>query len=323
MAYAYNAGSLKDALFVRYTMVYRPTDGQPLTNARVGVWAAIPSLPNAAEYPGTDSTLSLTYFYGRNFLLSQPASPSSYVSRDAGAGVQMQLHAPATTALNGAKYAGYFTLSVATGGPTSPANYAYHQSGRWNDGKTWRSYGTGYYYDSFVSVANFIYPSFPGTFWSAENTGSTSFSSTLSSVHATAAPFTWQPGETRVMTATFPITQTPTGGTHPVTTLRILAALAKQATQQLIVANEADARPELAVALGPNPTRGTLRGTVPAGQPATVALYDLLGRKIRTLATLPQGGAFTADVSEATPGVYLVRIKQGTATAWQRLVVMQ
>lgn len=317
MAYAYNTGSLKDMLFVRYTMVYRPTDGQPLTNARLGMWAAVPSL-DGQEYPATDSTLSLSYFYGRNFYLSTSAQSYSY--KYAGTGVQMLLHAPTNTAPTGAKYAGYFIPSGLTAGPTNPTHYVRHQSGQWNDGAIWRQNTSGYTTSSYPQ-AYFIYPAFPGAFWSAENNGSNAI--TASAIHITAASFTWQPGETRTMTATFPITQTPTSGTHPATTLRILAALAKQATQQLIVANEADARPELAVMLSPNPTRGSLRGTVPSGQPATVALFDALGRQVRTLATLPSGGAFTADVSETTPGVYLVRIEQGTATAWQRLVVMR
>lgn len=77
----------------------------------------------------------------------------------------------------------------------------------------------------------------------------------------------------------------------------------------------------------PNPAQAsaTLRYAVPAGQEATIHLYDVLGQQVRTVAAEATGGRTTTqlDVSGLASGVYLLRLTAGGTTKTQRLTVVR
>ena len=78
----------------------------------------------------------------------------------------------------------------------------------------------------------------------------------------------------------------------------------------------------------PNPTRGTatLRYDLAESGPASVRVYDAVGRHVLTLADgLLAAGAHEAslDASPLPAGVYLVRLTTATAAHTQSLVVVR
>jgi hypothetical protein len=77
----------------------------------------------------------------------------------------------------------------------------------------------------------------------------------------------------------------------------------------------------------PNPVRGRLHLAFNLGQagPVNVDLYDLLGRRVRTLADGAYPGGrqiLDADVGDLAPGVYLLRLKTDAGTVTRRVVVL-
>jgi hypothetical protein len=78
----------------------------------------------------------------------------------------------------------------------------------------------------------------------------------------------------------------------------------------------------------PNPARQTARVRVALPQQAevSVALYDLLGRRVRTLRSGPVPAGRTeirADVSELPSGTYFVRLEAGGRVQTKRLTVVR
>ena len=68
----------------------------------------------------------------------------------------------------------------------------------------------------------------------------------------------------------------------------------------------------------PNPVSGDrIYITSKTGQNKEVAIFDVLGKKIlqATLSTKE------LNVSELTPGVYIIKVKEGDATATRKLIV--
>ncbi len=97
-----------------------------------------------------------------------------------------------------------------------------------------------------------------------------------------------------------------------------------------VVANEPDpAADAFALAVPfPNPARGavTLRYSLPEAADVTLAVFDVLGRRVAVLAdgTVPAGAhEASLDVDGLPSGVYLVRLTAGTQHAAQRLVVVR
>ncbi|MBE2185253.1 MAG: T9SS type A sorting domain-containing protein [Rhodothermales bacterium] len=312
------------ALLVRHRLVYKPTSNTPLTDVYFGMWSDGDLGNPNDDYVGTDSTLSLFYYYNAD---NNDDGTGGFGSTNLpAAGVQILQGPRVDTDGNGSLDAtlratsglNYYSIPTAMGFPQSALGFYQYMQALWLDGVPVTEGGNG---RGRTERTRFVFPAMPPAYWSEEQPdvgGSPNVPGDRRGL-LSAGPFTMQPGQTQDILSAFSFAY----GSDRFVALQNLKAYAATLLQTYSVANEADARPELAVALGPNPTRGTLRGTVPTGQPATVALYDLLGRELRTLATLPSGGSFTADVSEATPGVYLVRIAQGTATAWHRLVVVR
>jgi choice-of-anchor C domain-containing protein len=79
----------------------------------------------------------------------------------------------------------------------------------------------------------------------------------------------------------------------------------------------------------PNPTRGAavvVSFTLPSPAPASLELCDVTGRRIATYELGSLGaGRHTQDISEArrlSPGLYLVRLRQGASTRVTRVVVL-
>ncbi|MEL7171235.1 MAG: T9SS type A sorting domain-containing protein, partial [Bacteroidota bacterium] len=73
----------------------------------------------------------------------------------------------------------------------------------------------------------------------------------------------------------------------------------------------------------PNPSAAatTLRFTLGAPSPATLVVYDLLGREVARLRDGTLGaGVHTAQVGMLPPGVYVVRLVTPDGTATQRFV---
>lgn len=80
-----------------------------------------------------------------------------------------------------------------------------------------------------------------------------------------------------------------------------------------------------AVAVWPNPVRGRAEIQVEADGPATVSVFDGLGRHIATLADdEPLGtGRLTWDASALPAGVYLVRVEAGGRVVTRRVSVVR
>jgi pullulanase/glycogen debranching enzyme len=77
----------------------------------------------------------------------------------------------------------------------------------------------------------------------------------------------------------------------------------------------------------PNPARNqvTVQYALPKKQSATLRLYDVLGRRVETVAQSTQQGRrqVTLDVSGLTSGVYFLRLTAGDATRTQRLTIVR
>ncbi|NBB86895.1 MAG: T9SS type A sorting domain-containing protein, partial [Bacteroidetes bacterium] len=123
---------------------------------------------------------------------------------------------------------------------------------------------------------------------------------------------------------------------------RTLPFAARQLTyrlRQVDVAGTVTYSPEVMVGIGrpeqfvlhgpfPNPSRGsvTLRYEVPAAGPVHLAIYDLLGRRIRTLVDARQraGRQQVQFNAAALPsGVYVVRLTSDGATRTQTITVVR
>jgi len=77
----------------------------------------------------------------------------------------------------------------------------------------------------------------------------------------------------------------------------------------------------------PNParTQATLRYAVPEAQDVRVALYDMLGREVRTVVNSQKEGRHeeTLDTSGLSSGVYFLRLQAENVTKTQKLTVVQ
>jgi hypothetical protein len=77
----------------------------------------------------------------------------------------------------------------------------------------------------------------------------------------------------------------------------------------------------------PNPARRqvTVQYALPASQTATLRLYDMLGRRVKTVTRGEQEGRHEVqlDVSGLTSGVYFLRLTAGGRTRTQRLTVVR
>ena len=77
----------------------------------------------------------------------------------------------------------------------------------------------------------------------------------------------------------------------------------------------------------PNPAQqqATVRYALPDKQEATIRLYDVLGRQVRTVVSGKQEGRHqrTLDVGALSSGVYFLRLRAGGETETQRLTVVQ
>jgi hypothetical protein len=78
----------------------------------------------------------------------------------------------------------------------------------------------------------------------------------------------------------------------------------------------------------PNPGqhRATVRYTLPRAQDVTIALYDVLGRRVRTLVQDQKAaGRYeqTVDLSGLSSGAYFLRMRAGNTTRTQRLTVVR
>jgi hypothetical protein len=82
----------------------------------------------------------------------------------------------------------------------------------------------------------------------------------------------------------------------------------------------------------PNPARrrATVRYALPdsessSGQDATIRLYDVLGRRVRTVVSGTQEGRHerTLDVGTLPSGVYFLRLRAGGETRTQKLTIVR
>ena len=77
----------------------------------------------------------------------------------------------------------------------------------------------------------------------------------------------------------------------------------------------------------PNPAqqRATVRYALPEKQKASIRLYDILGRRVRTVANSAQEGRHqrTLDVGSLPSGVYFLRLRAGGETRTQKLTIVR
>ncbi len=90
---------------------------------------------------------------------------------------------------------------------------------------------------------------------------------------------------------------------------------------------EAPVSTSLALTAGPNPFRGrtTFRLALPEARPATLTIYDVLGREVATLHDGPLAAgshSFAWDASALPAGVYLARLRLGDRAEAVRVTVL-
>lgn len=96
-----------------------------------------------------------------------------------------------------------------------------------------------------------------------------------------------------------------------------------------VVAGEGDAPTAFALdAARPNPTAGlaTVRFAMPQAGAVSVAVYDLLGRRVATLAEGEMAAGWhtaSLDAARLSAGLYVVRMQAGTFAATQRVTVVR
>ena len=77
----------------------------------------------------------------------------------------------------------------------------------------------------------------------------------------------------------------------------------------------------------PNParSRATVRFAVPKTQKVTLRLFDLMGRRVRTLAQGPQEGRteMRVGLSDLSSGIYFLRLQAGGTTKTQKMTVVR
>jgi hypothetical protein len=77
----------------------------------------------------------------------------------------------------------------------------------------------------------------------------------------------------------------------------------------------------------PNPGRNriTVQYAVPTQQPVSVVLYDVLGRRVRTIAQGPVEGRRerSVDVSGLSSGTYILRLRGREGVDTERLTVVK
>jgi len=77
----------------------------------------------------------------------------------------------------------------------------------------------------------------------------------------------------------------------------------------------------------PNPARqqATIRYALPEKQEATIRLYDVLGRRVRTVLNGTQEGRHqrTLDVGSLPSGVYFLRLQADGQTRTQKLTIVR
>ena len=83
----------------------------------------------------------------------------------------------------------------------------------------------------------------------------------------------------------------------------------------------------LGMTIAPNPLAGgfaTVRFSLPKAGPATVSVFDAIGRRVHQRQLLARrNGAVTVDMRHMSAGVYLVRFEADDFTATRKLVVQQ
>jgi hypothetical protein len=93
-----------------------------------------------------------------------------------------------------------------------------------------------------------------------------------------------------------------------------------------VAAEPSPERTALALTVAPHPMRtsGTVTLTLEAPEPVTVALFDVLGRRVQTLHEGPLSGgahAFAVRADPLPPGLYLVRATAPGASSTRHLVI--
>ena len=77
----------------------------------------------------------------------------------------------------------------------------------------------------------------------------------------------------------------------------------------------------------PNPaqSRATVRFAVPGQQKVTLRLYDVMGRRVRTVASSPQEGRKQVQIglSDLSSGIYFLQLVAGGTTRTQKLTIVQ
>lgn len=326
-----SGSALPSALVVRYRLLYKPATPTPLTDAYVGIWNDGDVGNRARNYIGTDSTLGLFYTYDATNTNVINGNIASDPGHHEAVGVQV-LQGPRVDRTGdgvkesrlGATSSSTFVSGVSVDGfPQAPLDVYRYLQAIWTDGRPLTVGGRGI--DGTVRT-RFIYPGTPPGFWTQDDTDGSGRGADVRGADRwgllSSGPFSMQPGETQDLLVAFPVA-TAADRLSALAALRGYAALLRG---QYPVARADDARlptGTLSLSLAPNPARTVLRVTVRTatpGEAATVMLFDALGRQVRTLA-VGEGGAFTADVSALSPGLYLVRAEAGGVATWQRLVV--
>jgi hypothetical protein len=211
--------------------------------------------------------------------------------------------------------------------PVSALEYWHYMRGRWVNGMPFTYGGYGEPFDDREPYP-FLFPDEPGTYWSAACPTPDCNGSVVGprwSMVST-VPARLEPGAARDYSFSIIYAR---GNDHydSVAALKVAADRIQRAFDDgSILATEADTPPEgLAFALGaphPNPSSGRLAVsyTFDGSATATLAAYDVLGRRVWT-ERLVASGDVALDVSGWAPGVYLLRLEAGGEVAVRRFTV--
>ncbi|MEP0548440.1 MAG: T9SS type A sorting domain-containing protein [Rhodothermales bacterium] len=310
------------ATFYRYRLVNRNT--LPLEDARLSVWADTDMGDVSDEYEGVDTTRGLGYYYNASETDSRYGVPPAAGFDFLGAGL------------------GSFRYATNSSGPLSDPRLKIEidrtQRGLWNDGTPQTASGIGYGTDGPVTVWAFPGDPVANECWS--NTNNCEGGANSGGNHRiipTAPPFSLQPGEARMFDIAFLFAQG-TSNLDSITELRAASDRVQAAYDdgslfdaRLPVASEGHAANPSTLrlhAVYPNPARdrATVAFSLAEPGPVRLAVYDVLGRRVRTLAEGPlaAGDHTTAFDAAGLPiGIYLVVLEAGGGRQAQKVMLVR
>ena len=331
-------GDLGNTTFYRQTIVNRSIS--VISDMYVGRFADVDLGTAFDDYLGSDSTLSLAYFYNADNNDDDqygPAPPAfgfttleAHHSRgglpsDVGAGPGSFMTSIMAPSKNSSLYE-----------PRDGEDFYWFLKGYWNDGVPVREGGTGW--DTLGPVTSFAYPGDPVTrsFWSQMNDGKGGPQAPNDKrIVGSYGPFDLAPGDSVSFTWAY-VWARGTDHLDSVSRLKTVAAYLHEVKGALIgyrteaprfIDGNLPETPQYPFWVDepyPNPAsdRVTLSMSLTWDAPVMITVHDMLGRERQHATFDGQPGPIThsLDVSSLPPGAYQIRVMQRGKSTYQRVV---